>query len=195
MGRPRSKRAHDQVIEAAIRLFAAKGIDATSMDAIAKESGVSKATIYNHWADKAALTLEVMARAHGLDELPALEPGNTRANLTAVLAHRTDGRHSKMHERMMPHLMAYAARHPPFAKAWRARVLEPQRTHVLEILGEAIEAGELPPNLDLDLATALLIGPMVYRFFRVAGGATVPPDMPERIVEAFWKAHALNPAD
>ena len=37
------------------------------MDAIAQASGVSKATIYNHWADKEALLMEVMELIHGLD--------------------------------------------------------------------------------------------------------------------------------
>ena len=45
MSRSRSTRAHRQVLEAALKLFARQGIDATSMDAIAAESGVSKATI------------------------------------------------------------------------------------------------------------------------------------------------------
>ena len=46
--------------------MAERGIESTSMDAIAEASGVSKATIYNHWADKEALLLEVMADLHGL---------------------------------------------------------------------------------------------------------------------------------
>ena len=53
-----------------MELFAERGIDATSMDAIAEASGVSKATIYKHWPDKDALCLEVMGYLHGLDEEP-----------------------------------------------------------------------------------------------------------------------------
>ena len=48
------------MLRAALDLFGERGIDATSMDAIAQASGVSKATIYNHWADKEALLMEVM---------------------------------------------------------------------------------------------------------------------------------------
>jgi AcrR family transcriptional regulator len=43
MGRPRSEQAHVRVLEAGAGLFADQGIDATSMDAIAEASGVSKA--------------------------------------------------------------------------------------------------------------------------------------------------------
>jgi hypothetical protein len=65
MVRPRSIEAHEKVLNAALALFAERGIEATSMDAISQASGVSKATIYNHWADKEALLLEVMLMVNG----------------------------------------------------------------------------------------------------------------------------------
>ena len=55
MTRGLSERAHQKVLEAATELFAQRGIDGTSLDAIAAASGVSKATIYKHWMDKEAL--------------------------------------------------------------------------------------------------------------------------------------------
>ena len=55
MARQKSAQAHRRVLDAAIGLFAEYGIDATSMDAIAEASSVSKATIYKHWPDKDAL--------------------------------------------------------------------------------------------------------------------------------------------
>ena len=70
MARPRSSEAHDKVLRAALDLFAERGIDATSMDAITQASGVSKATIYNHWSDKEALLMEVMEMIHGLNREP-----------------------------------------------------------------------------------------------------------------------------
>ena len=71
MPRPKSILAHGEVLKAAIALMADRGIDATSMDAIARRAGVSKATIYNHWHDKEALLLEAMADLHGHHERPA----------------------------------------------------------------------------------------------------------------------------
>ena len=44
-----------QIRQAAMRLFQEQGYGAVSMDAIAREAGVSKATIYAHFADKAEL--------------------------------------------------------------------------------------------------------------------------------------------
>lgn len=43
------------VLEAAMALFPARGYDGVSMDVIAQAAGVSKLTVYNHFADKESL--------------------------------------------------------------------------------------------------------------------------------------------
>ena len=90
MPRPRSALAHKKVVDAAVELFSERGIDATSMDAIAEASGVSKATIYKHWPDKDSLCLEAMGYLHGLDEEPPIfDSGDYRADLIAQRRHGT----------------------------------------------------------------------------------------------------------
>ena len=128
MGRPRSVRAHDAVVAAAIDLFAERGIDATSMDAIAAASGVSKATIYKHWPDKDALCLEVLGYVHGLDEKPPVfDSGDFRTDLIDQLRYQPAANRKEMKDKIWPHLMAYSARNRAFGDAWRAKVLEPAR--------------------------------------------------------------------
>lgn len=51
-GRPKSTAKHEAIIAAAGRLFMEDGYELTSMDAIARKAGVSKLTIYSHFADK-----------------------------------------------------------------------------------------------------------------------------------------------
>ena len=59
------------------------------MDAIAQASGVSKATIYNHWADKEALLMEVMLMVNGLDRDPEdVDSGDLCRDLATVLTRR-----------------------------------------------------------------------------------------------------------
>ena len=88
MARTPSLRAHASVLAAALELFCERGIDTTSMDAIAEKSGVSKATIYKHWSDKAALCLDVLAKLHEVDDRPVFDSGDIRADLEAVLGYR-----------------------------------------------------------------------------------------------------------
>jgi AcrR family transcriptional regulator len=195
MARPRSARAHGQVLDAALTLFAERGIDATSMDAIAEASGVSKATIYKHWPDKEALCLEALAHLHGADQpRPALDSGDVRADLVAALSYQPPARHSDLRIRIMPHLMAYAGRNPSFGEVWRARVFEPPRVQLRQLLDRAIARGQLPRSLDRDLAIALLLGPLMYCHVLKRLQAEAPENLPEQVVAAFWQAHALAPS-
>jgi AcrR family transcriptional regulator len=190
MVRPRSVHAHGQVLDAALQLFAERGIDATSMDAIALASGVSKATIYKHWADKDALCLEALVHLLGEEQpRPVFDSGDLRADLIALLSYQPPRQHSDLRLRLMPHLWAYAARNPSFGQAWRERVFEPQRTQLMQLLERGIARGQLPRNLDRTLALALLLGPLMYcRVLERMQGA-VPEHVPEQVVDAFWKAH------
>jgi AcrR family transcriptional regulator len=186
MPRPRSARAHAQVLEAASRLFAERGIEGTSMDAIAGASGVSKATIYKHWADKDALVLEVMAHLHASVERPVVTTGDVRADIVAFLDWQPPRPKSDLRGRLMPHLMAYAASHPDFGRQWRACALEPQRAHLVELLGRAVREGRLAPTLDVELAAIALLGPMLYRNVHRLMGGELPRDFAARIVGGFW---------
>src|ERR1700761_7953495 len=152
MARTRSATAHRNVLEAALKLFAERGIDATSMDAIAEISGVSKATIYKHWRDKDNLCLELLGYVHGTDEeLPVFDSGDLRADLIAQLNYQPAAHRKEMKERLMPHLMAYSARNRTFGEQWRARVLERPRTQIRDMLKRYVQRGKLVKSLDPDV--------------------------------------------
>lgn len=187
MARPLSKSAHEAVLAAALKLFATDGIDATSMDAIATEAKVSKATVYKHWRNKEALCLEVLDRLFA-EPVPA-DTGDVRADIVALLKNQPQGCRHDLHSRLAPQLAAVARHNLDFGLAVRKRVLEPPRARLTELLRRAIKAGELRPDLDLDLSVALLLGPMAYRHAMSLMNVTWPGDMAERVVEVFWRTH------
>jgi TetR/AcrR family transcriptional regulator, mexJK operon transcriptional repressor len=78
----------EAVLAAAERAFLAQGFGAVSMDAIAREAGVSKATVYAHFANKEELFGAVIAglserRFHGFSA-EALDPGDIEASLLTI---------------------------------------------------------------------------------------------------------------
>jgi AcrR family transcriptional regulator len=169
-------------------LMAERGIDGTSMDAIAEVSGVSKATIYKHWKDKDELLMEVMAELNGLHTRPAFNSGDTRADMVAVLSYQPQER-GDLRERITPHFIAYAARNPTFGAAWRSRAMEPPRRELKALLTSGMKKGEFPRGLDLELSLYLLLGPMLYWYvFRKNTGEDVRP-LAEGVVDAFWRAY------
>ncbi len=60
-GRPKSEEKRDAIQEAATELFLAQGLQGTSMDAVALKAGVSKQTVYSHFASKEELFRAVIA--------------------------------------------------------------------------------------------------------------------------------------
>ena len=193
MVRPRSSEAHEKVLNAALELFAERGIETTSMDAIAQASGVSKATIYNHWSDKEALLLEAMLMVHGLDREPEdIDTGDIQRDLTTVLTRKPPDRFDAVRSRLTPSLIAYSAFHPEFGKEWRHRVTEPPRQCIKKILRRGISRGQLLPDLDIEASVALLLGPMLYAHIFSKEDPSRAPDLGPVSASSFWRAHSQN---
>ena len=190
MARSRSQQAHERVLRAALDLFATRGIDATSMDSIAQASGVSKATIYNHWANKEALLMDAMLLIHGVDRDPEdVDSGDARRDMITVLSRRAPDEFDAIRDRLMPGMVAYSALHREFGDAWRHRVMEPGRVQLKRILRRGIERKQLQASLDLDASMALLLGPLLY--LRIFRQEAPKKDIETKIVDSFWRAHAV----
>ena len=56
----RSQRKHRAIVEAATEVFLANGYSRTSMDDIARQAGVSKQTVYQHFKSKEQLLTHVV---------------------------------------------------------------------------------------------------------------------------------------
>jgi len=193
MVRPRSTEAHEKVLNAALELFSERGIESTSMDAISQASGVSKATIYNHWADKEALLLEAMLMIHGLDREPEdVDTGDIQRDLTTVLTRKPPDKCDAVRNRLTPTLIAYSAFHPEFGREWRHRVTDPPRQCIKKILRRGVSSGQLPADLDIEASVALLLGPMLYAHIFSKEDPSRKPDLGPISAGAFWRAHSQN---
>jgi AcrR family transcriptional regulator len=190
MARPRSASAHEKVLRAAGELFAERGIEGASMDAIAAMSGVSKATIYKHWADKEALLLEVLAEMSGVRGRPSFDSGNTRADILAVLSYHPP-QDAGLRERLLPHLISYSATHREFGHTWRSKVMEPPRRELTHLLKLGIRKRELSSAVDMDLSLALLLGPLMYWHIFLRAEMQDPAALAKGVVDSFWRAYGV----
>ena len=74
-GRPKDMAKRDAMLDAAACLFFRNGLEAVTMEAVAREAGVSKVTVYGHFATKETLFGSVIRREtatirQGLAQLP-----------------------------------------------------------------------------------------------------------------------------
>jgi len=190
MPRVPSVRAHQEVLKAVLKLIAGQGIEATSVDAIAAESGVSKATIYKHWKNKDALCIEAVGQLRG--QLPVFDSDDARSGITKILKHMIGGGKHEELVRLWPRIIGYAVANPAFGKAFRENSEAPRRKALTKFLQRAIAGGELRADLDFDFAMDLLVGPVMHR--RFMNSTPAPPSFARQIVDAFWKAHIAEGA-
>ncbi|HEY1801989.1 MAG TPA: helix-turn-helix domain-containing protein [Terriglobales bacterium] len=194
MARTRSVKAHGKVLDAAIELFVEGGIDATSMDAIAGRSGVSKATIYKHWADKDALALEALSHLFGFyEEAPRFESGDLQQDFVDALTYQPAVAKQELKMQMMPHVMGYAARNRKFGDQWRSRMIDPPQTRLKNLIKRGMKQRELVSNIDLTIGIALLMGPAFYWYIVIGKKnslAALPRSMAAEVVRAFFRAYS-----
>ena len=193
MARTPSAQAHKKVLEASLKLFAQQGIDATSMDAIAESSGVSKATIYKHWHDKGQLALEALELLFGLhEERPKFDSGDLLQDFIDALTYQPSRDRQEMKNQVMPHVIAYATRDKVFEATWRERVWSQSQTGIKKMLKRGMSRGDLVNDIDLEIATAQFLGPIFYwyMFHGRKSGKALPKEWAVTIVDSFWKAYA-----
>ncbi len=89
--RQKSNTKRPDIVQAAISLFAARGIDGVSMRDIAQAAGVREAAIYRHFASKEELTREIFLSWYGwyCAELQRIVNGsaNTLEQLREIVRH------------------------------------------------------------------------------------------------------------
>jgi AcrR family transcriptional regulator len=164
-----------RVLDAAARLFAAEGVDAVSMEEVAREAGVGKGTLYRRYADKGELSAALIdsdARALQVEVLAGLPSAGPDAgprqrveHLLELLAGFTE-RHAA--------LVAVARRRPDGLETpgyqWMRQALRAW-------LRQAELAGELRPDVDIEYLADALIAPLtpdIWRHQRVILG--MPPE-------------------
>ena len=81
----RKGRKYDQVLNGARDIFLRDGFEGASVDDIAREAGVSKATLYNYFPDKKMLFLEICSEQCRIQADAAFELEHTNLPIRDVL--------------------------------------------------------------------------------------------------------------
>ena len=162
-GRPRSEKARKAVLDAAAELLLARGLSAVSMDAVAEQAGVSKATIYRWWPTKETLALDALFTDWAAARPYPQDTGSLRGDLRSLLRPWVRLATSRPYGRVIAALLAEAQTDPVFAAEYRQRVAEPRRDQARAVFGRAIERGEIPADTKVEVALDLLYGPLYHR--------------------------------
>jgi AcrR family transcriptional regulator len=160
-GRPRSAEVDQAILDATVELLARHGYDGVTMEGVATQAGVGKATLYRRWPGKPDLILDAI---RSLKPEPChADTGETRADLVQVMTGAISWRDDAELTQVVAALMAEIPRNPELAEVYRARFLAPRRAETVEVLRRGIDRGDIRPDIDLELVLDLLIGAVFYR--------------------------------
>jgi AcrR family transcriptional regulator len=160
-GRPRSERARRAILQAANELLESEGFAALTVEAIAERAGVSKATVYRWWPNKAAVVMDGFLSTVS-SEVPFPHTGHAQEDIRLHMRRLIKALGGKM-GRTVAALIAEGQADRELAEALRSRWLSARRAEVKEILEHGMTRGELREDLDLEVAVDSLYGPIYYR--------------------------------
>jgi AcrR family transcriptional regulator len=160
---PRVRRTRERILAAARELLAEAGPAALTYSVLAERAGVTRQTLYRHWATRPALLADLMLEGGGGDTYPA--PGSDPAAVvTAWLASMRAGMREPARRAAVLAVTAQADTDPDSALAL-ARLTQDR----LEALNELLEPS------GVKVATreyALLTGPLMSRIFFERGAVS-----------------------
>jgi AcrR family transcriptional regulator len=176
----------DEILEATLELLLEVGYDRLTMDAVARRSRASKATLYRRWESKPSLVVDAMVRAKQAPVVERHDTGTLRGDLISTFC----GAHGMAHGEatgMLGSVITALASDPEFAALFREAFIAPKIKVSQAIYARAIERGEIPADVDIDIIAPALAGILLHRSF-VLG--VVPDDAAvERAID-----HVILPA-
>ena len=161
-GRPRDP-SRDGVIRAAIlRLLADVGYGALTMDAVASEAGVGKATIYRRWRTKQDLVVDTISDLNRAEATPP-DTGSLEGDLRAILRSLVTTVTGPTGAATLS-LLSTVPHQPALAEAFRNGPLAVWRQSFEEIWARAEQRGECRPGVAGSVAAETTSALLVQRW-------------------------------
>jgi AcrR family transcriptional regulator len=159
----RRSRSRDTVLGAATEVMRETGVSGFTVEAVAKRSGVAKTTIYRQWPtgeDLMVDTLRCFAQP-----LPTPNTGDLRTDLARLFEALVPADVAEMSEtRRVMFGALQAAADDPALQAALTDLLAERMGPIRTVVELAKARGDLPADLDLDMAVDVIEGPFVHRY-------------------------------
>ncbi|SRR6266404_5564104 len=162
-GRPRSEESRQCILRSTLKLLKQQGgFSEFSIEAVAVDANVGKATVYRWWPTKAALVADAFSGSADA-ELSFPNTGSVQGDMSLQMKRLIRIFRSKR-GKVVAALLAGGQTDPELIEAFREKFLRPRRKHAYQTLQRGIDRGELPFGSDLDLVLDSLYGPIYMRF-------------------------------
>lgn len=152
-GRPRSSEVDAAILAAALELLIERGADATSIEQVARRAGVTRATVYRRFPDKARLLIATVEAAYG-NPSATPEIRDVEHLVTGWASVLADTRQRRLLRRLYGSFEDY----PELARVYQDQLGEQRSDTRMKVFEQARARGELPPDTDPQVLLDLLTG-------------------------------------
>ncbi len=141
---------HDRILEAATALFLQNGYAATSMNAIAKASGIQKASLYHHFESKEAVLFACFERGYQatVERMRTITGQNDQSyadRLEPLVGEIHNGIVHSSVGQMAPVIAETTSRYPEIARRFNDEFIDEMHNIAMAFLSEGMEQGEFAP--------------------------------------------------
>jgi AcrR family transcriptional regulator len=156
-GRP-PRFSPDELLDVVVAEFNARGYDATTMEHLARATGLTKSAVYHHVSGKEELLRLSVARA--VDALAAVldEPSSTTGPAVDRLEHVVRRSAEVLVERLPYVTLLLRVRGNTGAERWAIEQRRDLDRRLAALVQAAVDAGDVRRDLDPRLVTRLLFG-------------------------------------
>jgi AcrR family transcriptional regulator len=163
-GRRRNPEVAAAVLQAAVHLLddPRVGFRGLTMQAVAQSAGVSKATLYRWWPDKAHLVLDAY-RSKTARDITAPVTGDVGPDLVAHLGQLAYALNYLDSARTVADITLAAARDERFGALYRQTLLRERRQALLDVLIAGRRRGQVRAGTDLEIAVDAAYGAIHHR--------------------------------
>lgn len=161
IGRPRSEETKNAILTASYELLLENGFNDLTIEGIAERAGVSKATIYKWWPNKAAVVLDgFFAATESMLQVP--DTGSVREDLF-IQVNNLASFITSPKGKVIAELIAQGQFDTNIAEEYRNRYFIPRRLISRHIIERGILRGDLKKDLDIELSIDMIFAPLFYR--------------------------------
>jgi AcrR family transcriptional regulator len=150
------------ILAATVRLIDRVGYRSVTIDAVARESGFSRATIYRHWSSRNALVLEAFT-SYVEESTKVADTGDAIADLRTYLLKLAFHLNVGGAAPIVTGLISDSLGDREFAEHLRVKMIEPRRQAFLQILLRGQQRGQIRQDVDLRSAVDALYGSIHHR--------------------------------
>lgn len=162
-GRPRSEPTRKAILAATLKLLQNESVQAITIEAIAREAGVSKATIYRWWQTKASVVIDAFVENH-IMRTPMrhdIHPAEALLEHWRLFATQYAG----WAGRIVGQILAEGQSNPDVQREFRERFYYGRRAVVREVFNNLRKVVPAAANMDSELLTELLYSSVYVRLF------------------------------